>query len=129
MKTFAIFGFILALGLLMVGIFFPVPTSELSYRNVEKYVGGDAYNYIIAAALEGGKISGAMTLKTVLIVGSVITFMLSGIILVLSKKQYEKSYTGIGYNSFIQSTGNSLENKQDTLNPQSPKGNDRSFYV
>ena len=118
MKAFAIFGFILALAMLMVGIFFPVPTSELRYwNNVKEYVGGDAYNYIIAAALEGGKISGALILKTVLIVGSVITFMLSGIILVLSKKQYEKSNAGIDYNSSIQSNSNSLENQQDTLNP------------
>ena len=52
-----------------------------------EYVGGDAYNYIIEAALRGGEISGAKTAKAIYFAASGIMFVLS---VSLCGTEYEK---------------------------------------
>lgn len=69
--------------LLLIGLCFTVPSDQLttyeslakydSYSYVESYINGDAYNYIIAGSLIGGRIAGTLALKSVLIaVGALI---------------------------------------------------------
>ncbi len=69
--------------LLLVGLFYTVPSDQLttykslstydSYSYVESYINADAYNYIIAGSLIGGRIAGTLALKGVLIaVGALI---------------------------------------------------------
>lgn len=81
MKIVALFTIFLGIVLLCVGLFMQIPSKELTthsfmgdkYSVIEEYVGGDAYNYIIGAALVGGEIAGAMTQKAVYIgVGALI---------------------------------------------------------
>lgn len=65
---------IITIGVILfcVGLFKQIPSKQLKtyssssqYSVIEEYVGGDAYNYIIGAALVGGEIAGAMTQKAV----------------------------------------------------------------
>ena len=64
--------------LLLIGLCYPIPSEELTtyenlsgYSYVEEYMNGDAYNYIIASSLIGGKIAGALALKGVFIAAGV----------------------------------------------------------
>lgn len=79
---------IMAVGavMLLVGLFYMVPSDQLttyeslskydSYSYVESYINGDAYNYIIAGSLVGGRIAGTLALKGGLIsVGGLIICM------------------------------------------------------
>lgn len=70
--------FVIAIGIVLVciGLLLQVPSKELTtysilkdsgYSVIEEYVGGDAYNYIIGAALVAGEIAGAMIQKAVFI--------------------------------------------------------------
>ncbi len=83
-KIFSTILIVVGLILFIVGLSVSVPSEQLTtykiltydgeYSYVEEYVGGDAYNYIIAASLVGGKICGAMTQKAIYIsVGLIIT--------------------------------------------------------
>ena len=69
--------------LLLIGLCLTVPSDQLttleslakydSYSYVESYINGDAYNYIIAGSLIGGRIAGTLALKGGLIsVGTLI---------------------------------------------------------
>lgn len=69
---------VIALGIVLVciGLLLQVPSKELTtysiledsgYSVIEEYVGGDAYNYIIGAALVAGEIAGVMIQKAVFI--------------------------------------------------------------
>ncbi len=59
--------------LMIVGLCYKVPGDQLttyeslsnhgSYSYVESYINGDAYNYIIAGSLVGGRIAGTLALK------------------------------------------------------------------
>lgn len=74
-KVLAIVGIAVGIVLIGVGLFMDVPGSHISSFTLDKYVGGDAYNYIIEAALRGGKISGQMVSNAVYIgFGTVIVF-------------------------------------------------------
>lgn len=63
--------------LILIGLFMKVPGNHLvtysSHDNrnseIEEYVGGDAYNYIIGASLVAGRIAGTMAAKAILVVG------------------------------------------------------------
>lgn len=69
---------VIAIGtvLVCIGLLLQVPSKELTtysiledsgYSVIEEYVGGDAYNYIIGAALVAGEIAGVMIQKAVFI--------------------------------------------------------------
>lgn len=69
---------VIAIGIILVfiGLFLQVPSKELTtysfmkdsgYSVIEEYVGGDAYNYIIGAALVAGEIAGVMIQKAIFI--------------------------------------------------------------
>jgi len=75
-KYIGIFVIIVGIILFVVGLFIPTPGEKLStysfqtspeYSQIEEYVGGDAYNYIIGASLVGGKIAGTIAMKGVFI--------------------------------------------------------------
>ncbi len=57
------------------------------YSAIDEYVGGDAYNYIIGAALVAGKIAGTMTTKTIYIVGGALCICLGITLGLLQKKE------------------------------------------
>ena len=69
---------VIAIGIVLVciGLLLQVPSKELTtysfmedsgYSVIEEYVGGDAYNYIIGAALVAGEIAGVMIQKAIFI--------------------------------------------------------------
>ena len=69
---------VIAIGIVLVciGLLLQVPSKELTtysiledsgYSVIEEYVGGDAYNYIIGAALVAGEIAGVMIKKALFI--------------------------------------------------------------
>ena len=69
---------VIAIGIVLVciGLLLQVPSKELTtysfmedsgYSVIEEYVGGDAYNYIIGAALVAGEIAGVMVQKAIFI--------------------------------------------------------------
>lgn len=69
---------VIAIGIVLVciGLLLQVPSKELTtysiledsgYSVIEEYVGGDAYNYIIGAALVAGEIAGVMIQKAVFV--------------------------------------------------------------
>lgn len=66
-KILAIIGIVLGLIFIGIGFFEKVPAEHLFWGTVDEYVGGDAYNYIIAAAMRGGRISGQMTSNAIYI--------------------------------------------------------------
>lgn len=79
-KTAGAIGIILAIVFLILGFTSTTPDKYIkSYGEgkMYEYVGGDAYNYIIEAALRGGEIAGAKTARAVY-------FAVAGILFVLS---------------------------------------------
>lgn len=82
-KTICYVGLGLACLLLILALAQPIPSKEISSYNFdgngyEIYVGGDAYNIIIEAALRGGQISGATASRATYISGACILFLISG---------------------------------------------------
>ncbi len=71
----AVFIMVIGLALVLAGLIIQVPHKELTtyswledeYSVIEKYVGGDAYNYIIGASLVGGEIAGAKAQQAIFI--------------------------------------------------------------
>ncbi len=74
---------IIGIALFIVGLFIKIPAKALNtynfsskyakeYSHIDEYVGGDAYNFIIGAALVGGEIAGAKTQKAVFITGGLL---------------------------------------------------------
>ena len=59
----------LAVGIIMfiVGLGISIPSDYISSYSMTEYVGGDAYNFIIEAALRGGRISAAQVSKCIYI--------------------------------------------------------------
>lgn len=86
----------IGLVLVAVGLFTPVPGVDLttyksldgeeSYSYIEKYVGGDAYNFIIGANLVGARISGTKVVKSVYISGGLVIFSIGLIAFAFSKE-------------------------------------------
>lgn len=90
--------------LILVGLLTPVPGGALTtygtldgdktssysfddrYSAIDEYVGGDAYNYIIGAALVAGKTAGTMAAKAVCGVGGVL-LLCWGLTLMLREKK------------------------------------------
>lgn len=76
---------IMGIGVILfcVGLFMKVPSKELTtytvladsgYSVIEEYVGGDAYNFIIGAALVGGEIAGILAQKAIYTVSGLFFF-------------------------------------------------------
>jgi hypothetical protein len=80
-----IFG-IIGLVLVIIGIFYPVPSREFSFRAIKEYVGGDAYNASIEAAIRGGEIAGAKAMKAIFVCGGLILVALSAFKIKLPKQ-------------------------------------------
>lgn len=59
--------------LILIGLFYNIPSREFNFYSIEEYVGGDAYNGIIEASIRGGEIAGATMSKNLYICsGSII---------------------------------------------------------
>ena len=79
---FAVIGLILVI----VGLAYPVPSREFSFYLIKKYVGGDAYNASIEAAIRGGEIAGAQAAKAILVCGGLILTAISAFKIKLPKR-------------------------------------------
>lgn len=90
MKKPHIFGLLAAIALIIFGIAFPVPEKYVdvssnysAYHSSWKentgaeYVGGDAYNYQMEAALKAGYMSGVLAMKSITFVGGLMLFFLT----------------------------------------------------
>lgn len=90
MKKPHIFGLLAAIALIVFSIAFPVPEKYVdvssnysAYHSSWKentgaeYVGGDAYNYQMEAALKAGYMSGVLAMKSVAFVGGLLLFFLT----------------------------------------------------
>ena len=72
-KKVGILFLLVGLAVLIWGLSKKIPSKKLTtntYSNgteIEEYVNGEAYNYIIGAALTGGEISGAKAQKSIYI--------------------------------------------------------------
>lgn len=83
MNNISKLGIVVSLIMLIIGIFLPIPDKEIDTwasadnGGYEEYVGGDAYNIQIEAALRGGIIAGRTVAKTVLITVGVLMMFLS----------------------------------------------------
>ena len=64
-KTISVVIMVLGIVLFIIGIVYRIPYTYIN--DATRYVGGDAYNYIIEASIKGGKISGATVAKAVYI--------------------------------------------------------------
>lgn len=94
-KSITTFGILLAIGLIVVGIFFPIPdkkisTYSFSENGYNEYVGGDAYNIQIEASLRGGQIAGATAAKAVFISSGVVLLFLTIVIDYVCKEKTAK---------------------------------------
>lgn len=69
--------FVLGLILVLIGIVYPVPSRVFSFYGITEYVGGDAYNASIEAAIRGGEIAGAQMAKAMYICGGILLAALS----------------------------------------------------
>jgi hypothetical protein len=81
--------FVIGAILTIVGLVYPVPSREFSFYAITEYVGGDAYNASIEAAIRGGEIAGAQMAKAMYICGGVILTALS-IYKIQSVHQFEQ---------------------------------------
>lgn len=73
--------------LLIVGIKYDVPNRKFSFRTLEEYVGGDAYNAMIEASIRGGEIAAAKTSKTIYICCGIITMAIGLLISAIGTTQ------------------------------------------
>ena len=98
-KKISVFVMVIGLVLLIIGLSIMIPNKELTtysypsdeYSVIEKYVGGDAYNYIIGASLVGGEIAGAKTQKAVFISMGSLIFVIGMLAYSFSKESIEKT--------------------------------------
>ena len=87
--TIATIVIIAGLILLIVGIKYDVPNRKFSFRTLEEYVGGDAYNAMIEASIRGGEIAAAKTSETIYICSGTIT-MAIGLLIVATGTNKKK---------------------------------------
>lgn len=81
--------FVMGIILVVIGIFYPVPSREFSFDEIKEYVGGDSYNASIEAAIRGGEIAGAQMAKAMYICGGMILAALS-VFKIQSTQQFAK---------------------------------------
>ena len=58
-----------------------------TYSAIDEYVGGDAYNYEIGASLIAGKITGAMTSRSIFVVGGLMCICFGITLMLFQKKE------------------------------------------
>lgn len=114
---------IISILMLCLGLFLPLPSNELTtfsfYKyyeksQIEEYVGGDAYNYIIGANIVGAKITGFIIAKAIFIAVGVLLFCI-GIINLSKIKNMEILYSKV----MILDELNLKVSKLDKLNSKS----------
>jgi hypothetical protein len=76
LKTISI-GIIAGIILIIISLTIEIPSRRFSFYEVEKYVGGDAYNAVIEASIRGGEIAGASASKAIYRVGGIIILVFS----------------------------------------------------
>lgn len=101
-KCVPIVMIIMGIILFSVGLGLPVPQKELTssidtakYGGkslIEEYVGGDAYNYIIGAALVGGEIAGVKAQKAIYISTGLLIACLGALFLAQNSKTTETAF-------------------------------------
>lgn len=69
--------FVLGIIFVLIGILYPVPSRSFLFSDITEYVGGDAYNGTIEAAIRGGEIAGAQMAKAMYICGGMLLAALS----------------------------------------------------
>jgi len=92
MKGSHIISFIIALGLIALGSYYPVPEKYVNVSGLSsafhsdwnenkgaEYIGGDAYNYQIEASLKAGYMSGIISMKAIFFVGGMILLSLTSL--------------------------------------------------
>lgn len=92
MKVSHIISFIIALGMITLGSFYPVPEKYVNVSGLSsafnsdwkenkgaEYIGGDAYNYQIEASLKAGYMSGIISMKAIFFVGGMILLSLTSL--------------------------------------------------
>lgn len=70
-------GIILAIIFLSTAAGISIPGDYISYFGMEEYVGGDAYNYIIAANIRGSEIISATLQQSIYYAAAAILFVIS----------------------------------------------------
>ncbi len=97
-RSIAIVIMVIGVIFFIVGLNVKIPSDELTtysifsdkYTVIEEYVGGDAYNYIIGAALTGGQIAAATISKAIYITTGVVLFCLGLIICAQQNKKNDE---------------------------------------
>lgn len=122
---------IMGIGVILfcVGLFMKVPSKELTtytvladsgYSVIEEYVGGDAYNFIIGAALVGGEIAGIRAQKAIYTVAGLFFFCAGMALASFIAKQGEKEVPVIPVNSIDISENNTTIEENHVVNDAAP---------
>ena len=104
MKIFSIFGVIIGLALVIAGIATTTPddiirtgvlhTDNRDRGGYQRYVGGDAYNFIIESSIRGGEIAGSNSARATYLTGGLMliagSFIALGASLDKEKKMIEQ---------------------------------------
>jgi hypothetical protein len=85
--TVKIIGIILFIIGLVSFFVIKTPSKEIDYDQSNKYVGGDAYNLIIASSIRGGEISAAATNKAIAINSALVGIALFSFSSIMSSQQ------------------------------------------
>ena len=80
---------VVGLVLLSAGLGTRIPSSYISSYSMTEYVGGDAYNFIVEAALRGGKIAGATVTKSLYIAAGLVIACVSALKINVVKPEKE----------------------------------------
>lgn len=134
---------VIGLVLLLIGVFMPVPGkllttydsldgkssdySDEKYNAIEEYVGGDAYNYIVGAALEGGEIAGVRSQKAIFITGGLIIISLGVLSYVYLCEEAEKELENLMSNKKLTET--TKDNESKVIQEIVPENNQETLDV
>lgn len=90
MKGTHVLGLLVAIALVVFGIYYPVPEKRVSVSSSYKaydytwndnegaqYLGGDAYNYEVEASLKAGYMSGVLAMKSITFVSGIMLFFIT----------------------------------------------------
>lgn len=117
-KSVAFISLIFSLIFLITAIVLQVPSHTMSFYGInapEEYVGGDAYNFIIEAAIRGGEISGIMSSKTICFAVSALFILLFFIFYPFDfKKSIDKSNNNTQLYTNIQQSNDTIERVNTT---------------
>jgi hypothetical protein len=85
LKTASVIGIVIGITLIITSLAIEIPSRRFRFYEVEKYVGGDAYNASIEASIRAGEIAGASASKAIYRVGGSIILVFSLVSLAYSK--------------------------------------------